>query len=458
MKPRIPLLLIHGYSDVGESFLNWKNILVKKKVYEPNEIFICNYRTLTNEVTIKDIAEGFDRALRVNPQLSDDQEFDAIVHSTGMLVLRAWLTAYGAARHKRIKRLIGIAPATYGSPLAHKGRSWIGSIFKGNRKMGPDFMEAGDLVLDGLELGSRFTWDLAHRDILSESSFYGPDTSTPYVFTFCGDTDYSGIRGLVAKSPGTDGTVRWAGCSLNSRKITIDYTKSPDDITRTEITKWPADTRSNLEMALIPVRGLNHGTILEDPSEELVDLAIGALNVDSMESYKKWTRDALAATQDTFNAMDKWQQFIVRASDERNDPITDFNLQLYKLETGGNPDDADDWEVIPIDVHAYQADVSYRCFHVNLANVLGKDLQKLKMEFMASTGTELLGYLEHIPDGQEIPDISNGQPTFTMDITPLITDKEIKFFYPFTTTLIEVVLNREPLPLRKVPLVAKFLD
>jgi hypothetical protein len=34
-----------------------------------------------------------------------------------------------------------------------------------------------------------------------------------------------------------------------------------------------------------------------------------------------------------------------------------------------------------------------------------------------------------------------------VDISSLLTDTGIKFFYPFTTTLIELRLNREPLPL-----------
>src|SRR5690349_4490376 len=104
-----PLILIHGYSDKGESFRTWKNRLIAKGIYKPEEIQICSYRSLTNEVTIKDIAEGFDRPLRINMHIPADQPFDAIVHSTGMLVLRSWLTVYG--RHERLKRIIAIAPA-----------------------------------------------------------------------------------------------------------------------------------------------------------------------------------------------------------------------------------------------------------------------------------------------------------------------------------------------------------
>jgi hypothetical protein len=190
------------------------------------ELPVCNYQSLTNEITIKDIAEGFDRALRTHSRIDKDQPFGAIVHSTGMLVLRSWLTTNPIGL-RRLKHLIGLAPATFGSPLAHKGRGFIGAIFKVNKVSGPDFMEAGDLILDGLELGSRFTWDLTHRDFLGEKPFFGKGPDTPYVFIFCGTESYGGVRQL-ANEPGTDGTVRWAGCSLSTQKITIDLTREPD--------------------------------------------------------------------------------------------------------------------------------------------------------------------------------------------------------------------------------------
>ena len=53
---------------------------------------------------------------------------------------------------------------------------------------------------------------------------YGDGSDTPWVFTFCGTEAYSGLRRLV-NAPGTDGTVRWAGCSLTCRKVDMDLTK-----------------------------------------------------------------------------------------------------------------------------------------------------------------------------------------------------------------------------------------
>src|SRR6185436_19909606 len=141
-----PVILIHGYSDQGTSFNKWREAL-QAQGYEVTNLYTSNYATLANEISISDIAEGFDRALRIQTRLKPDDNFDAIVHSTGMLVIRAWLANY-ASRRSRLKHLIGLAPGSFGSPLAHKGRSWLGALFKGNRDWrGPDFLEAGDQIL-----------------------------------------------------------------------------------------------------------------------------------------------------------------------------------------------------------------------------------------------------------------------------------------------------------------------
>ena len=49
----------------------------------------------------------------------------------------------------------------------------------------------------------------------------GPDT--PYVSVFCGTGTYEGLQRIV-DTPGTDGTVRRAGCSLDIRRISLDMT------------------------------------------------------------------------------------------------------------------------------------------------------------------------------------------------------------------------------------------
>jgi hypothetical protein len=266
-----PLLLIHGYSATGLDFTNLYWALVARKI-DVQLLNVGNYLSLNNEITIEDIAEGLQRAISLT-NLNDAQEFDAIVHSTGMLVVRAWLAHQNIApgenqRLKQLKHLIGVAPATWGSPQAHKGRSWLGALVKGSHTPGPDFMNAGNLVLEGLELGSRYTWDLAHADLLGPKPYFGTGPDTPYVAVFIGNTPYTGIAS-VANDPGTDGTVRWSGCGLNTRKITLDLTRTPTDsqgLARQRVTmsEWANDSRLNVPMLAVDKR--DHGRWFRIPT------------------------------------------------------------------------------------------------------------------------------------------------------------------------------------------------
>jgi hypothetical protein len=444
---RLPLVLVHGYSDQGESFRTWRDLLARKG-YSADDIRICNYQSLTNEVTIKDIAEGFDRALRTQANLANDEPFDAMVHSTGMLVMRSWLTTF-APRRGRLKHLVALAPATFGSPLAHKGRSLLGSVFKGNKQRGPDFLEAGDLVLDGLELGSRFTWDLAHKDVLCTRPMYGKGNDTPWVFIFCGTEGYKGLRSFIS-DPGTDGTVRWAGCALNTVKFSIDLSREAggSDEIRQRITTSSAAADRALEIPFWPIAGKDHSSIVSDPGATLADLVARALQVDSEATYRAWTDLASSTTSAAAAKLDEWQQFVVQVHDERGDPVTDYYLEFFSV-IGGRavPFDFD------FDVHAYERDKSLRCFHVNLTRLKQdyrqKHLQNLWIRIIASSGSQLVGY--HGIGSEKISADFNsmnedGLWDAQIRLPSVFGDDGRRFFHPFTTTFLEICLNRDPLP------------
>lgn len=468
-----PIVLIHGYSATG---LDFKPLC--KKLTDGGvptiDLNIGNYVSLNNEITIKDIAEGFDRALRNNPALNAGQEFDAIVHSTGMLVVRSWLTNYGAAvgqngRLKRLKHLIGIAPATWGSPQAHKGRTWIGALVKGDREPGPDFLNAGDEVLDGLELGSRFTWDLAHLDLLGAAPYYDAGEDTPYVCVFIGNRPYSGISS-VANDPGTDGTIRWAGCGLNTRKISIDLTRTPigedgKPAQRVSITPWAG----RVDIPMIAVEGRNHATIISEPDDDMVRRILNFLTVSNENAYNSWVQDAQEHARPALQKMlvnpgrgaaglegevksffghlfheaetpmDGWQQFVVHARDERGDPVTDYLIDVLREEDG----QAVEFAEMYTDVHAYGADQSFRCFHIRLPKGISKGDVALQIRITASTGTALMAYQGYGSD--------DDARTMTATAKPVVIKVnglgDATLFYPFTTTLVEVIVNREPSPL-----------
>lgn len=92
------------------------------------------------------------------------------------------------------------------------------------------------------------------------------------------------------------------------------------------------------------------------------------------------------------------------------------------------------------------ADNSFRCFHVHLNALPPLHGKKLIARIRASTGTELVGYWGFGSSVQE-----QATPDFgpvDLDISDYAGTQPDKasLFYPFTTTLIEIILNREPIP------------
>ena len=482
-------LLIHGYSATGKEFEAWRDALVAAKM-DVATIEIGNYISLNNEITIKDLGEAFDRALRLTKWSAGSKDdawtFDAIVHSTGMLVVRQWLTSdpFGPdnprSRVRRLKHLVGLAPATFGSPQGKQGRSWLGALVKGNRDLGPDFMNAGDMVLDGLELGSRYTWDLALEDMLGPKPLYDQGPETPYVAVFIGNVGYSGIA-AVANSPGSDGTVRWAGCALNTRMVELDFLRQPRLVdasgqpTRLKISDW---VTGRLGCPIIALEGKNHGTILSAPDDGAVALVSDFLrNVKTADGYQTWLTNALAYGQNALakmNGMSKldgtggagWQQFVMHVKDDHGDGVSDYNVQLFVGDDLGQSDDPT-YPRVPLIVDSYSDDSSYRCFYVRLSedmvNVGTNGYpKKAWMELIASSGTSYIEYEAYSnlnPDDRTAvakklkPELGE-MNAVKLDVTQL--GSGARLFYPYTTTLIEIVLEREPTPVVDVSSLFKF--
>jgi hypothetical protein len=437
-----PLVLVHGYASSGAAFSTWRDAFVKagRKV---EEIFIGSYVTLNNEVTVDDIANGFQHAL--HDKDLDRAPFDAIVHSTGMLVMRSWLTASNPVVPRRglLKHLVALAPATFGSPIASKGRSLLGRIFIGSKQLGPDFLESGNLVLSNLELGSEFTWNLAHKDLI-DTKLYGPDHDTPYVFVFDGTNDYGKLAEIFMPrdQEGSDGVVRWSGVALNTRKITLNLGVPAGGV------QW-ADWSNLLDIPMIPVAGVHHNQIMSEPPDELISLVREALEVNNKEDFESFHKVTVAnanvvkqgrARQEGNN----WQQFVVHAIDNHGCPITDYSIEIVAQGPDKSETTVADFEE---DVHPYAADNSYRCFHVRLdglpAKIQGK---RLLARIIAKTGTQLVGYQGY---GSNVAE--GATPDFgpvDLDLSDFDGTKANKprLFYPFTTTLIEIILNREPIP------------
>jgi len=473
----IPLVLIHGYSDTAKGFKQWRDILIRKKNLDRSKVHLINYTTLANEVTIRDIAEGFNRALLHEAGIAENEPFDAIVHSTGMLVIRAWLTRYASVdgksiarsldteRIKRLHHLIALAPATNGSPVAHKGRSWLGALMKGNKDLGPDFLESGHQVLSALELASPFTWDLAAKDMFGSGNTNrfkaGPDS--PFVFTICGDSGLGGIADLATEAVGTkihgsDGVVRWAGAALNSRLLTIDYTgettkdRESGSISSGAISFSDWNNQNNM---LILWPGLNHGTIMRPrESDPLVKLVSDALDIKNDTDFNAWNNKAIALANLERGGLERppeWQQFVIRVCDERGDGVADWTISL-QIKWKNKPD----YEPIAIDdFHPYEKDKSFRCLHINLTESRLSSLdesemhnvESFEMKLMMNTGSDYLLYVAQREDStKSSAKLFKGLSELTVLLEENLYSANSKFslIMPYTTTYVEFRVNRDP--------------
>lgn len=78
---------------------------------------------------------------------------------------------------------------------------------------------------------------------------------------------------------------------------------------------------------------------------------------------------------------------------------------------------------------------------------------------IASSGTELVGYYGHHSSGDlaGLPHERNKWDAI-IQFDATIGSKEVRFFFPYTTTLVELRMNREPMPLAGVNRVFWFLQ
>src|SRR4051812_31253352 len=166
--------IIHGWSDRSESFHALRDFLVARG-FGATEIWLADYLSMEDDVRVEDVAKRMQAVLLGLVETGKlTKPFDLIVHSTGGLVAREWIDRfYPKGVDCPAKRVVMLAPANFGSALAHLGKSMIGRITKG----WDNWFQTGTEMLRGLELASPYQWDLACRDLLdpaAEGASTGP--------------------------------------------------------------------------------------------------------------------------------------------------------------------------------------------------------------------------------------------------------------------------------------------
>lgn len=210
-----------------------------------------------------------------------------------------------------------------------------------------------------------------------------------------------------------------------------------------------------LSVPMFAVEGKNHTSLLIEPDDALADQIISFLEVDSAERFQtwvagatNWSASALAKMkQDKQGSHDGWQQFVIHVTDEYGEPVPDYVVDLYRQDpTGLEGDDLNAAEIQDFDlhVHAYSTDQSFRCFHVRIPQgAAANGAGRLWMSLNASTGTKLIAYQGYSPNSKTITE----QSPVVLELSAMNSGAD-RLFCPFTTTLVEVKLTREPLPFK----------
>jgi hypothetical protein len=343
------VLIIHGYSDCSESFVDIRNFLDLHSPGKIKSILYADYESREDNLTFEDVVEGLnDQLIAKNIIFNDGTSvyvLKIVVHSTGGLVVRHWIWRYYYATKRMsvcpVRNLVMLAPANFGSPLAQMGKSFLGALVKGRWKVG-DFLEAGKKILDGLELGSAYQWNLAHRDLLILDNYFNARQIRTTVLV--GSADYDGIRGWLNKD-GTDGTVVIAGTNLNTIKLCLKF-GIPDSLTDIYLPhQWSTDNCAS-DIAFGILHDLNHGSIVDKAAKESTDpkavsnLLLRALAITEPD-FAGFKSELEGLTKETYqrNGKPKFQQFIVHAVDYHEMSVRDFTLEFVvydKNQSAGN--------------------------------------------------------------------------------------------------------------------------
>jgi pimeloyl-ACP methyl ester carboxylesterase len=456
------VVLVHGWSASSTSMHDIRDYL-EGKGYGVADVWLSDYLSLDDDIRVADVAR---RMKDVMDGLSADLGpfYDMIVHSTGGLVARAWLTRYYPdGRGCPVKHLVMVAPANFGSHLAAAGKSFIGRVIKGWK----NWFQSGALMLENLELGSEFQWKLAQKDLVSLEggpSPFGPGKVLPFIIV--GSRGHTSGMEQIADKMGSDGVVRPCAASLKVAGLTLTFANDTDHPTPSFWTLH--DGAADIPLAILPNR--NHTTITQPQLDfgtfapqlgPLIEAALTCADADYAEVSKTWraiseqTHDLADMTEaDAQNPPDpqglhRYLQVIVHVSDDQGYDVCDYFVEFY------DPTKADTDEDTVIlhrdvikDVHTYSQNSSYRCFFVDRTALLhayyGQGFDQVAMSVSAARLGDHVAYFNTRAPQDPKAATTEGHIVISTKAGAM-ADAEGEFLKHDRTHLIELIIPRVPI-------------
>jgi hypothetical protein len=462
--------IVHGWSDTSKSFLTLRDFLTGNG-YQTTQIWLGDYVSLDDDVRVEDVGKRMESVIRAAIDANKlTVPFDLIVHSTGGLVAREWLSRYyPAGLGAPIKRLVMLAPANFGSRLATLGKSMIGRVAKGFN----NWFQTGTEMLLGLELASRYQWDLACRDLLDPvgngTGPYGADKVWPFVII--GTRPYaSGLRQIVNEN-GSDGTVRAAAANLNAVGFTVDFSAGPENPKVHSCASRSGGMR--FPFAVLPDRDhstihepLTLSTATEANSRRLGELILAALRCTTPEGYgnlsTEWwniseqtaalSRDkaalkaAFAGDAPQPEMLHQYMQIVAWLRDDQGQPVEDYFLEFFAPQQTGSNDAVFFHQRVLDDVHVNGEAPSRRCLFANRTKLMTGFYQLIR----AANKRQLAVSLSAAPVGDNIRYFDRTRVGAAGHLVVHDEDETRRAglagrLFRNTTHLVEVVIPRQPI-------------
>ena len=381
------IVLLHGWSDHSDSFKPLAAQLGKLGLQDIVPIYLGDYVSMDDDVGFEDITQAMQLAWRNAGLPLSPRSVDVVVHSTGALVVRHWMTSCFTPASNPVRRLLMLAPANFGSHLAHKGVSFLGRIVKGFKS--ERLFHTGARILRGLELASPFTWELARRDRLQDgNAWYGPGRVLATVLV--GTDGYGGIS-AAANTNGSDGTVLVSTANLDPAFVRFDFASQPG--------KPKFEMRgANGRTAFCRMPGENHGSIAckdGGPKNALtLQLIRRALSVEDAGF------DAHCSELAGFNAQHRRQQqgkaytqgyqnTVIYVVDDQGFPVRDYFIEVFAKQAGKDKVDDRLTALVQRDVmssvHVNQVDAASRSLKMNCDILQTQLMQSLRPLFLSVT-------------------------------------------------------------------------
>ncbi|MCB1650233.1 MAG: hypothetical protein KDI25_11905 [Pseudomonadales bacterium] len=436
-----PLLIIHGWSDEAESFLPLARALEANSGRRVSSLFLGNYISLDDDVQMADLVRGLQRAWEAEALPLAPKSIDVIVHSTGGLIIRDWMASCFSeqGRTPPINNLLMLAPANFGSPLAHKGRAIYGRVLKGfnARKR----FQTGARILRALEMASPYAWALAQRDRLQRNPMSASGVRTTVIV---GNTGYRGISSL-ANELGSDGTVYAASANLDCAALEIRFPPG------NRVPQYGALRSARGDTAFVLMDGFDHSSIALKSEEHpdnpaLLDFILQALDIRSTAAFRAWRQRCAEHTatvlarhgQDSHAHKHGFQNTVFRVRDDQGFDVQDYVIEFFSDTARGDEDRLAEQVhgQALVKVHVNKDNAAYRSFMIDCSALY---------RIIDAQDTDLSISLSALPDLGEAHNLVGYRSFGNHDIGQLRLDARAvrQFFQPNRTVFIDIVLTRE---------------